>query len=393
MREILKNSYVVRKQVSDGMLKAYGEEVPLFKILYEKVQDINEKCFEDSNNIEFSNKLAGANLEQLGNVRHAAVRLAMPEEMEMFARVMSNLGQFPVGYYDLTSSGTPVQSTAFRPIHEEQLLDNAFTIFSSLLDVKALDFSSDPELENVLVEVLHERKVKHFKGEGIFTKRLMELTEQSEISSLSEEERSEYAKEVVDTFQMNDEALVDKETYERIKNISPVAADIIGAGLNINHLTPDTLDIEAVYEGMRVEVNPVTGKDIVMNGFIYGPKDVYILLEQTSFKAITVNIPTTDGEVISHQARFGEVESRGMATTVTGREKYDKVLSEINQEIDSQRDLYKSGLKEGAYKGSIRDVKEAELGREYIRLGKEKFPNEFPANEQQLALDGLVYFK
>jgi uncharacterized glyoxalase superfamily metalloenzyme YdcJ len=179
-----------RQQVSDGMLETYGKEVPLFKTLHEKVRNRNERFVEAAkDNPEMQQKLAGANLEQLGNIRHAAIRLALQEEMEMFVRVMNQLGQFPVAYYDLTASGTPVKSTVLRPVHDEEIQENAFTIFSSMLDFEALDFSSDPELKDVIKNVLEERRIKHFKGEGIFSQKLMELVEKAEIEGLSEEER------------------------------------------------------------------------------------------------------------------------------------------------------------------------------------------------------------
>jgi uncharacterized glyoxalase superfamily metalloenzyme YdcJ len=192
----------------------------------------------------------------------------------------------------------------------------------------------------------------------------------------------------VDIFQLNKESLIDKDTYERIKDISPVASDILGAGLNINHLTPDTPDIAGVYKDMKAE-------NIVMNGFIYGPKGIDILLEQTSFKAVTVELTTPEGEKIEHQARFGEVESRGMAISVSGREIYDEVLKEINAEIKEEREAFKLELqKQGKeYSGEIRDKKESELGEKYIKIGMEKFPEAFPDTEKDLALQGLAYFK
>ena len=378
-----------RQQVSDGMLETYGEEVPLFKTLHEKVRSRNDQFVENAqDNAEMQQKLAGANLEQLGNIRHAAIRLALQDEMEMFVRVMNQLVQFPVAYYDLTASGTPVKSTVLRPVHDEEIQENAFTIFSSMLDFEALDFSSDPELRSVIEDVLEERRIEHFKGEGIFSQKLIELVEKAEIEGLSEEERQEYVKEVVDIFQLNKESLIDKDTYERIKDISPVASDILGAGLNINHLTPDTPDISGVYEDMKAE-------NIVMNGFIYGPKGIDILLEQTSFKAVTVELTTPEGEKIEHQARFGEVESRGMAISVSGREIYDEVLKEINSQIKEEREAFKEQLKkEGKeYSGEIRDNKESELGEKYIKIGMEKFPEAFPNTEKDLALQGLAYFK
>lgn len=391
----LKTERESRGNVSNGLLKIYGKEVPLFNLLHETIRDVNERCVTQAEtDPKMKLKLAGLNLRQLGNIRHAAIRLALPEEMELFVRIMNHLGQFPVAFYDLTGSGTPVKSTVLRPIHDTEINENAFTIFSSMLDVNAMDFTGDPELEGLVKAALADRREKLYKGEGIASKRLLALLDKAETKSLSKKERREYEGEVIKMFQLNKETLVNKDTYERVKKMAPVAADIIGAGLNINHLTPDTPDIRDVYQRMEKSINPSDNKPVTMNGFIYGPKDINILLEQTSFKAVEVRLKTPDGHEVEHKARFGEVESRGMAVTVTGRAIYDKILKEINAEVNAERNRIKADFKaqDKKYIGEVRDKQERELGKLYEKLASERFPAAFPKTEKDMALQGLVYF-
>ncbi|MCL4148843.1 UNVERIFIED_CONTAM: hypothetical protein GTU68_043475, partial [Idotea baltica] len=324
-----------RKDVSDGMLVTYGKEVPLFKIMHDVVRKVNTEYFEEAKTERpKKDKLFGHTLEQYGNIRHAAVRLALPEEMEMLTRIMNQMGMFPVAYYDLTKSGTPVKSTAFRPIHEKELTENAFTIFSSLLDIKAIDFSSNPKLKNTIADVIKKRRKDHFAGKGLFSTRLIELLDIAETTGLTEEERQEFTQSVISIFQLNDTILIDSQTYEDLKDLSPVASDILGAGLNINHLTPDTLDIDKAYYEMSKQIDPNTGQPVKMNPEIYGPPKGYdILLRQTSFKAIPIELKTPDNKTVMHQARFGEIESRGSAIVFGARKEYDICLSYTNAKI------------------------------------------------------------
>jgi uncharacterized glyoxalase superfamily metalloenzyme YdcJ len=99
-------------------------------------------------------------------------------------------------------------------------------------------------------------------------------------------------------------------------------ADVVSfKGPHINHLTPRTLDIDAVQAQM-----PAWG--ITPKAVIEGPprRDADILLRQTSFKALEENV-TFQGKTGSHTARFGEIEQRGVALTPAGRALYDTTLT------------------------------------------------------------------
>ncbi len=57
----------------------------------------------------------------------------------MMRRVFAVMGMFPVGYYDLSTAGVPVHSTAFRPVGDEALSRNPFRVFTSLLRLDLID--------------------------------------------------------------------------------------------------------------------------------------------------------------------------------------------------------------------------------------------------------------
>ena len=106
--------------------------------------------------------------------RHGAIRLGTPEELSTIRRLFMVMGMVPVGYYDLSVSGIPVHSTAFRPTSEEALRRNPFRVFTSLL---RLDLIEDGEARRAAAAALARR--------NIFTPRCMELIEQFEGTAFS----------------------------------------------------------------------------------------------------------------------------------------------------------------------------------------------------------------
>src|SRR5690606_1805558 len=110
-------------------------------------------------------------------------------------------------------------------------------------------------------------------------------------------------------------------------------ADVVGfKGPHINHLTPRTLDIDAVQAGMQA-------KGIPPKAIIEGPprRRCPILLRQTSFKALEEAVsfknPSGGYETGHHTARFGEIEQRGVALTPKGRALYDQLLSQARHQL------------------------------------------------------------
>ncbi|KAF2749380.1 DUF1338-domain-containing protein [Sporormia fimetaria CBS 119925] len=135
---------------------------------------------------------------------------------------------------------------------------------------------------------------------------------------------------------------------------------------HINHLTPRTLDIDAVQEEMIRQGMPA--KDCIEEP----PKrKCPILLRQTSFKALDERVMFGDPErgaiPATHTARFSEVEQRGAAVTRKGRTLYDRLLA------SAVRNAASSNIRSG------------EAFRETSR--------EFPDDWTELRKKGLVFFR
>jgi uncharacterized glyoxalase superfamily metalloenzyme YdcJ len=78
-------------------------------------------------------------------------------------------------------------------------------------------------------------------------------------------------------------------------------------------------------------------------GLIEGPpREVPILLRQTSFKALEEPVMFAGEHQGTHSARFGEIEQRGIALTPKGRALYDRLLNEAGvgkDNLNHQRHL------------------------------------------------------
>lgn len=225
------------------------------------------------------------------------------------------MGMQPVGYYDLSSAGVPVHSTAFRAVHEQSLHISPFRVFTSLLRLELID---NPALRELSGEILARRQ--------IFTPRALQLIEQFERDGgLNADDAHVFVNEALHTFRWHRDATVTAEQYQQLHDQHRLIADVVAfKGPHINHLTPRTLDIDAIQLGMPA-------KGIPPKAVIEGPppRRCPILLRQTSFKALQEKVAFTDqhGEGSgSHTARFGEIEQRGAALTPKGRQLYDQLL-------------------------------------------------------------------
>lgn len=158
----------------------------------------------------------------------------------MIARLFGVMGMEPVGYYDLSPSGVPVHSTAFRPTTAEALAYNPFRVFTSLLLPSLLPDDVRADVEAVIA------------SRDIFHPRVRVLVAQAEKEGgLHEADANELVKTALETFRWHDTALVPRDIYERMHATHPLVADIAAfRGPHINHLTPRVLDIDAAQEGM-----------------------------------------------------------------------------------------------------------------------------------------------
>lgn len=312
----------IRHAFSVAMSNMYQKEVPLYTDLLDLVYNVNQQVLATDSQVRTQLEHTGE-IERLSIERHGAIRLGTDKELALMRRLFAVMGMFPVGYYDLTPAGVPVHSTAFRAIDSHSLHQSPFRIFTSLL---RLDLIDDHRLKQQAVEALDNR--------NIFTQRAIELIERFEDQhGLTHEQGKEFVEQALETFRWHDKSPISKTLYQQLLEQHRLIADIVGfKGPHINHLTPRTLDIDAIQAGMAERGIPP--KEI-----IEGPprRNCPILLRQTSFKALQepVNFRQSDDhyELGYHTARFGEIEQRGVALTSKGRNLYDSLLNEARDKL------------------------------------------------------------
>ncbi|WP_245331327.1 2-oxoadipate dioxygenase/decarboxylase HglS [Mesorhizobium sophorae] len=351
----------IRSLFSNAMSQMYRAEVPRYGTLIELVTEVNAATLANAPELEQALRRKDE-LDRLGVERHGAIRLGTPEELFNIRRVFAVLGMHPVGYYDLSVAGVPVHSTAFRPIADEALRRNPFRVFTSLLRLELIE---DQALRKMAAGILSDRQ--------IFTARALELVEVFEAEGGFEQADSEeFVREVLETFRWHSDATVTLATYNKLHGTHRLIADVVSfRGPHINHLTPRTLDINAVQVGM-----PKRG--IMPKAVIEGPprRKCPILLRQTSFKALEerIEFEAADGGLVEgrHTARFGEIEQRGVALTAKGRKLYDKLLASVRRDVR----VGASGSHAGAYESQL----------------TERF-KEFPDSWSALREQGLAYFR
>lgn len=339
------NSHVsadkIRADFSAAMSAMYRNEVPAYGTLMSLVAEVNAETLAADPILKGCLE-ATDTLERISEERHGAIRLGTPGELSMMRRVFAVMGMFPVGYYDLSTAGVPVHSTAFRPVGAESLSRNPFRVFTSLL---RLDLIADEKLREEAADVLVARKI--FTDEAV---RLVEKAERD--GGLGEADAARFVSEVLETFRWHDQAIVSADMYKRLHDAHRLIADVVSfKGPHINHLTPRTLDIDKVQARMPEE-------GIAPKAVVEGPptRTCPILLRQTSFKALeeAVSFIGADGawQQGSHTARFGEIEQRGVALTPKGRALYDRLLTETRARVRPAAD----GSNAAEYEAALADV-------------------------------------
>jgi uncharacterized glyoxalase superfamily metalloenzyme YdcJ len=350
----------LRGRFSRAMSDMYKQEVPLYGDLLMLVGEVNAKVLAEQPVMAASLRHTGE-IERLDRERHGAIRLGTAYELATIRRLFAVLGMQPVGYYDLTSAGVPVHSTAFRAVHEQALQASPFRVFTSLLRLELID---NPALRQRAQAILDQRQ--------IFTPRALSLIERFERDGgLSEADGEAFVEQALETFRWHREATVSAAEYQALHDEHRLIADVVAfRGPHINHLTPRTLDIDQVQAGMPA-------KGIAPKAVIEGPptRRHPILLRQTSFKALQEKVAFTDQQADamgSHTARFGEIEQRGAALTAKGRALYDRLLN--------------------ASRKALAGFPAEGNASEYMALLGEQF-SEFPDDLAQMREQGLAFFR
>lgn len=349
---------LLRARFSDAMSQMYRREVPQYGTLLELVADTNRAVLAADPALAERLRASG-DLERLSGERHGAIRVGTPEELRDIRRLFAVMGMTAVGYYDLSPAGVPVHSTAFRAVHEDALRVSPFRVFTSLL---RLELVEDTALRELAAELLARRR--------IFTDRALALIDQCErAGGLTEAEGEEFIAEALHTFRWHAQATVTAAQYKALHDQHRLVADVVAfKGPHINHLTPRTLDIDAVQRDM-----PARG--ISPKAVIEGPprRACPVLLRQTSFKALQEQVAFVDQPDApgAHTARFGEIEQRGVALTPKGRQTYDALLAAVRAEFGGTPD-------------------EDSAQRYYALL--DKHFQALPDDEAGLRAQGLAYF-
>lgn len=344
----------IRARFSRAMSVMYREEVPAYGTLLELVADVNTDVLTHDAALKRALEKTD-NLDRISEERHGAIRLGTAEELKMMSRVFSVMGMQAVGYYDLTQANVPVHSTAFRAVDAAHLSRSPFRVFTSLLRTDLIeDTSLRMEAEHIL------------KMRDIFTPQLRVLVHKAEEQGgLDETDAQDFITQATYTFKWHEQAAVDKDFYEALKDADPRAADIVCfKGPHINHLTPRTLDIDTIHAQM-----PERGMNA--KNVIEGPPPSHnILLRQTSFKALTEKVMFGDVEG-AHTARFGEIEQRGAALTPQGRALYDEVLGKVL--------------------GACKPAADGSNAAEYMEILDKTFAERFPSDFEDMRAGGLAY--
>lgn len=330
----------IRTLFSTAMSEMYRTEVPAYQTLVELVRDVNEAVLA-ADPAERHRLEAAGGLARITEERHGAIRLGTAAELSTMRRLFAVMGMQPVGYYDLSEAGVPVHSTAFRPVTDEALSRNPFRVFTSLL---RLDLIADAGLRQEAERVL--------AGRRIFTDGCLALIGKAEAAGgLTEEEAGRFVAEALETFRWHSRANVPLDLYKRLHDAHRLIADVVSfKGPHINHLTPRTLDIDAVQRLMPE-------KGIAPKAVVEGPptRRCPILLRQTSFKALSEPVDFRDGDGWRsgvHTARFGEIEQRGIALTPKGRALYDTLLQDSRRIVAPAAD----GSNAAEYMAALQEV-------------------------------------
>ncbi|KAK4132852.1 DUF1338-domain-containing protein [Trichocladium antarcticum] len=365
----------LRTEFVRALSDMYRTEVPLYGQLVDIVRTVDNAVLaargQTPDNLPTRHQLE----------RHGAIRLGTEHEMRTTSRLFAVMGMYPVGYYDLGMAGFPLHGTAFRPTSESSLRKNPFRVFTTVLRP---DLIPSPAVRQTATSLLASR--------ALFTPRLCALISQAEDPAtrrhLTADDAAALIADALAVFRWHSRATVSLDTYLALRAAHPIVADIVCfPSAHINHLTPRTLDIDAVQAAMIAQGLPAKAR-------IEGPprgRRCEILLRQTSFTALEERVAFADGGSGSgsgsgsdgaagpppsghagvsgtHTARFGEVEQRGAAVTGKGRGLYDRLLAEAV-------------------------AAHGEAGGELDEVLAETFRREYPDDWTELRSRGLVYFR
>lgn len=375
----------LRREFSHRLSAMYATEVPLYGELIEVVKQVNREVIAAHPELG----LGDGDVERISAERHGAIRLGRDDEMATMARFFAVLGMVPVNTYDLSAAGAkaqPVLSTAFRAIDADELEASPLRVFCSLLRPDDERFFDDPDLRRRIHEVL--------AGREIFTPTLRDLIDTAEAQGgLSPDQAESFLTEGCALFRWSGQA-TDRPLYDELRSRGlNIAADICCfPNPHLNHLTPNTLDIDALQERMgTVLAADYQHLQAEMKDHIEGPprREVPILLRQTSYKALTEPVTFDGVDHGEHTARFGEIEQRGAALTAAGRRLYDEALAVVEERratgADEDLDTVFAGLPD-----DLDELRRRALAFFEYTVAPDQVDTERPRDLEQLIAQGHV---
>jgi uncharacterized glyoxalase superfamily metalloenzyme YdcJ len=315
----------LRRAFSSRLSVLYADEVPLYGQLTAAVKAVNREVIRAHPALGLDEQ----DLDQISEERHGAIRLGRPDELRTMADFFAVLGMQPVNFYDLSAAGAkaqPVIATAFRPTELADIEVSPFRVFCSLLRPDDERFFDAADLRRRLHAALAER--------DIFTPRLRALIATAQAQGgLDHGQADAFLHEGVRLFAWRGQAR-DRTLYDAlVARKLAIAADICCfPNPHLNHLTPNTLDIDALQARMQaILAADYQHLQAEMKDHIEGPprRRAPILLRQTSYKALTEAVTFDADAAGAHTARFGEIEQRGLALTPEGRHRYDAALARV----------------------------------------------------------------
>jgi uncharacterized glyoxalase superfamily metalloenzyme YdcJ len=342
--ELVKPSWI-RSEIVREILAMFASTMPIYEQMFAVARDINSRAGEGE-------------AQRLGRIMHGAIRCASDDELSNISDLFAVMGNYPVNYYDLREK-VSVESTAFRPVTQEEIEENGFRIFCSRLSLDCIPAEHREYVESIIVR----RKI--FDGELLAL-----IATAKKQGGLTRDQAKHFIIACVNLFSRPDKALISRAEFAKLQSISKVACQVlVSNSLAFNHLTPSVASVPAAHEEMQrrgIKTIPVW----------QGPVGKDFILRQTSCLAppVKLKFPNGDGsfEVAEYQETFVEFEERLQALTPKGRERFEALF-----------DQGKDALK----------LKESDVGyaEHYYSVMREALSS-FPSNMHTLWDEGLAYF-
>jgi len=340
------DSSSIRSEIVRRILERFQAALPLYKEMMAVAESINNA--------------AGPEVAaRLGKVMHAAILCASGEELQTIRDIFALMNNEPVNYYDLREK-VSVESTAFRPVTTDEINENGFRIFCSMLSMECI-----PAEHHQFVQSIIQRR-------SLFDDELMDLIRTGKAQGgFDELQAKRFVDKCVDLFTRPEVALVSQEEYFKLREINRVAAQVlISNSLAFNHLTPSVASVPAAHDEMLkrgIRTIPVW----------QGPVGKDVILRQTSCLAppVILKFPNADGTFTEaeYQETFVEFEERLQALTRSGRVKFEALFADGKSQLS---------------------VSEKEPGypEHYYQTMREALSS-FPDDPLTLWQEGLAYFE